>query len=49
MDLYDRIQPGDMMQAAAIMAWMVYRTAMRDDPLARMPLPRSRASQGNNP
>lgn len=49
MDLYDRIQPGDMMQAAAIMASVVYHTAMKDDLLPRKPLPRLRAPQGNNP
>jgi hypothetical protein len=40
MDVYDRIQRGDMMQAAVIEAAMVYHTAMRDDKLPRKPLPR---------
>ena len=37
MDVYDRIQPGDLMQAAVIMASMVYHTAMRDELLPRKP------------
>ena len=40
MDVYDRIQRGDMMQAAVIEAAMVYHTAMRDEKLPRKPLPR---------
>ena len=31
MDVYDRLQKGDLMQAAAIMASFVYQTAMRDE------------------
>jgi hypothetical protein len=34
-DLYDRIQPDDMKQAAVIMAAFVYQTAMRDEKLPR--------------
>ncbi len=40
MDVYDRIQPGDLMQASAIMAAFVYDTAMRDEMLPRKPLPK---------
>jgi hypothetical protein len=40
MDVYDRVQPGDMMQCAAIMAAFVYNTAMRDQMLPRVPLPK---------
>jgi carboxypeptidase Q len=36
-DVYDRIQPDDMKQAAAIMAAFVYQTAMRDQKLPRKP------------
>ena len=36
-DLYDRIQPDDMKQAAAIMAAFVYNTATRDEKLPRKP------------
>jgi carboxypeptidase Q len=35
MDLYDRIQPDDVKQAAVIMATFVYNTAMRDEKLPR--------------
>ena len=39
MDLYDRVQPGDLMQGSAIMAWFVYNTATRRDMLPRIPTP----------
>jgi carboxypeptidase Q len=39
MDVYDRIQPGDLMQASAITASFVYNTATRPDMLPRKPLP----------
>lgn len=39
LDVYDRIQPGDLMQAAAIIASLVYDTAQRPDMLPRKPLP----------
>jgi hypothetical protein len=45
MDLYDRVQPGDVMQGAAIEAWFVYNTATRPEMLPRLetpaPLPKS--------
>jgi carboxypeptidase Q len=41
MDVYDRVQRGDMMQAAAIMAVFVYHTAMRDQMMPRKPLPKA--------
>ena len=40
MDVYDRLQPGDLMQAAAIVSSFVYHTANRKDPLPRKPLPK---------
>ncbi len=40
MDVYDRIQKGDLMQAAAIVASFVYNTAMREEKLPRKPLPK---------
>ena len=40
MDLFDRLQAGDLMQASAIMASMVYMTAMRDEKLPRKALPK---------
>jgi carboxypeptidase Q len=39
MDVYDRVQPGDVMQGAAIEAWFVYNTAMRKEMMPRLPLP----------
>jgi carboxypeptidase Q len=42
MDVYDRIQPADLEQAAAIIASMVYNTATRPDKLPRKPLPKPR-------
>jgi hypothetical protein len=40
MDVYDHVQPGDLMQASAIMAAFVYNTAMREEMLPRKPLPK---------
>ncbi len=37
MDDYDRIQPGDMLQASVVMAIFVYHTAMHDELLPRKP------------
>jgi len=41
MDLYDRVQPGDMMQCAAIMAAFVYNTAMRQEMMPRVSVPKA--------
>jgi hypothetical protein len=40
MDVYERIQPFDMMKNAVIVASFVYHTANRDAPLPRKPLPK---------
>ena len=40
MDLYERIQPFDMMENAVIVATFVYQTANRDEKLPRKPLPK---------
>ncbi len=49
MDVFDRIQKGDIMQSAVIMASMVYHTAMRDEMLPRKPLPKpARNSTASN-
>ena len=40
MDMYDRIQPGDLMQASAIIASFVYHAANRSEMLPRKPLPK---------
>jgi len=42
MDVYDRIQPADLEQAAAIIASMVYHAATRPEKLPRKPLPKPR-------
>jgi len=47
MDLYDRIQKGDLMQMAAIVASFVYETAMRDEMLPRKPLPKARPAENS--
>jgi len=39
MDTYERLQPGDLAQAATVEAIFVYDTAMRDQMLPRKPLP----------
>jgi len=39
MDLYDRLQAGDLEQASAVMAWFVYNTATRPEMLPRKPMP----------
>ncbi|HEY2943845.1 MAG TPA: M20/M25/M40 family metallo-hydrolase [Vicinamibacteria bacterium] len=44
MDVYDRIQREDMMQAAVIMASFVYNAAMRDAMFPRKPMPRELAA-----
>jgi hypothetical protein len=41
MDVYDRLQPGDLMQASAIMATMVYETAVRSERMPRKDLPKA--------
>ena len=46
MDVYDRLQKTDLMQASAIMASFVYHAAMRDEMLPRKPLPKPRAAPG---
>lgn len=46
MDLYDRIQPEDLMKNAVIIASFVYHAANRDDLLPRKTLPRARGGRG---
>jgi hypothetical protein len=38
MDVYDRLQPDDLKQAAVIVASFVYDAAMRDKMLPRKPI-----------
>jgi carboxypeptidase Q len=42
MDVYDRLQKGDLMQASAVISYFVYNTAMRADPIPRKPLPKAK-------
>jgi len=46
MDLYERIQPNDMMRNAVIVASFVYNTANRDEKLPRKPLPKPQPPTG---
>jgi Zn-dependent M28 family amino/carboxypeptidase len=39
MDVYDRLSPDDLKQAAAIVAAFVYNTAVRDEMMPRKPVP----------
>jgi carboxypeptidase Q len=39
MDVFDRVQREDVVQAAVVLATFAYNTAMRDEPLPRKPLP----------
>jgi Zn-dependent M28 family amino/carboxypeptidase len=48
MDVYDHLQAGDLEQASAIMAWVVYNTATRPEMLPRKPLPKPRPNRGPN-
>jgi hypothetical protein len=41
LDVYDHAEPGDLMQASAIMASFVYNAANRAEPLPRKPLPQA--------
>ena len=45
MDVYDRVQRGDMMQMAAIVASFVYNAANREEMLPRKPLPKPQPAQ----
>src|SRR4051794_32438998 len=47
MDVYDRIQAGDLMQASAIVAFFVYNTATRPEMLPRKPLPPAQPTPQN--
>ncbi len=48
MDLYDRLQPGDLMQASAVMATMVYETAVRSEKIPRKDLPKPQPKREEN-
>jgi carboxypeptidase Q len=46
MDLYERLQPEDLAQAALVEATFVYNTAMREQMLPRKPLPHPELEKG---
>lgn len=46
MDVFDRLQPNDLEQAAAIEAWFAYNTAARPDMIPRKPMPKPQAGRG---
>jgi carboxypeptidase Q len=46
MDVYDHVQPSDLMQASAVMASVVYDAAMRSEMLPRKPLPKPQPKKG---
>jgi Zn-dependent M28 family amino/carboxypeptidase len=46
MDVYDRLQKEDLMEASVVMAAFVYNAAMRDEPFPRRPLPDRLISNG---
>ncbi|HEX4750744.1 MAG TPA: M20/M25/M40 family metallo-hydrolase [Bryobacteraceae bacterium] len=48
MDVYDRIQQADLMQASAIVASLVYDTANRPEMLPRKPLPEPQRTRRNS-
>jgi hypothetical protein len=49
MDVYDRIQAGDLMQASTIIADFVYNTANRAEMLPRKPLPKPQPERSGPP
>jgi hypothetical protein len=48
MDVYERLQPEDLAQAATVEAIFVYNTAMRDQMLPRKPLPHPELREQKN-
>ncbi|HXJ89743.1 MAG TPA: M20/M25/M40 family metallo-hydrolase [Candidatus Binatia bacterium] len=48
MDVYERLQPEDLAQAATVEAIFVYNTAMRDQMLPRKPLPHPELDEQKN-
>jgi len=47
-DLYDHLQAGDLMQASAVMATMVYETAIRAERIPRKDLPKPQPKREDN-
>jgi Zn-dependent M28 family amino/carboxypeptidase len=49
MDVYDRLQKADLMQASVVMASFVYHAAMREGPFPRKPMPVDRPEASPSP
>lgn len=49
MDVYDRLQKSDLMQASVVMASFVYHAAMRDERFPRKPMPVDRPEPSPSP
>jgi hypothetical protein len=49
MDVYDRLQPADLMESAAVMASVVYHAATRPEMLPRKPLPKPQPETPDRP
>ena len=47
MDLYDRLQKDDLMQASVVVATFAYHAAMRDALFPRKPLPKDPPPQAS--
>jgi carboxypeptidase Q len=49
MDVYERLQRGDLMQASVVMASFVYDAATRDAMMPRKPLPKEEPQAAKTP
>jgi carboxypeptidase Q len=49
MDVYERLQRADLMQASVVMAWFVYNAATRDAMMPRKPMPKGEARRDEAP
>ena len=49
MDVYDRLQREDLMQAAVVMASFVYNAAMREGAFPRKPMPKDPPATPEDP
>ena len=49
MDVYDRLQREDLMQASVVMAWFVYNAATRDAMTPRKPMPKGEPRRSEEP
>jgi carboxypeptidase Q len=49
MDVYERLQREDMMQASVVLASFLYNAAMRDDMIPRKPLPKDAVQPAREP